>query len=291
MSIVLSRKIGFKTFEGFHGMEVERVCDMLVTIGYASVEWDMAFFDPRKTTSAQRKKLRQIPDRFGLEVSDISVQHDYVTLSEDERRDRIEHTIECIHAAAEAGIPAINVYTGPRFWIKGNPSLRWDIPEGKAWDIVLDAYGRMLPVAEKQGVTLLVEACFGMVCRDFYTTKYLIDHFESDYLCINYDASHDYLHGNDVPWVIRQWGRKIKHVHLKDAVGTPGFPERTFTYPLPGDGGIDWKAFFEAFDDIGYSGAFTVEFEAMNYYRNILKADPLKAGRISYQRIESLLSK
>ncbi|MBI2844846.1 MAG: sugar phosphate isomerase/epimerase [Armatimonadetes bacterium] len=285
----MSRKLGFKTFEGFHGMEAERVCDILSTIGYASIEWDMSFFDPRKTTRDQRKRLREVPDSLGMDVSDVCVQHDYVTLSEDERRDRIEHTIECIRAAAEAGIPAINVYTGPRFWIPGNPRLHYDIPEGKAWDLVFDAYSRMLPVAEKHGVTLLVECCFGMVCRNYYTMKYLIDHFNSDYLRINADPSHDYLARSDIPWVIRQWGKKIGHAHLKDAVGVPGFPGDTFTYPLPGDGRIDWKTFFSAFDDIGYTGAFTVEFEAMSYYESILKEDPVKAAQISYERIGRLL--
>ena len=60
------RKIGFKTFDDMHGMEVERICDMLSSIGYASVEWDMHFFDPRETTAAQRKKLRETAEKCGL---------------------------------------------------------------------------------------------------------------------------------------------------------------------------------------------------------------------------------
>jgi sugar phosphate isomerase/epimerase len=270
-------------------MEVEQVCDVLAGIGYKSVEWDMPHFDPGKTTSAQRKKLKETPDRYGLGVSDVMVQYDYVTLSEDERLERVRRSIECIQATADAGIEKVNLFTGPRNWVKGNPRLHWDIQEGEAWEKVLDSYSRMLPVAEKRGVTVLVEACFGTICRDYYTTKYLIDYFNSDYLCINADPSHDHLMRNDTPWVIRQWGRRIKHVHLKDAVGTPGFPERTFTYPLPGDGGIDWKAFFEAFDEIGYSGAFTIEFEAWSYYAAILGKDPVKAAEISYQQVMALL--
>ena len=61
-----------------------------------------------------------------------------------------------------------------------------------------------------------------MLCHDFYTAKFLIDYFNSQYLGVNFDPSHDILAGNmDIGWIIRQWGKeRIKHIHLKDAVGT-----------------------------------------------------------------------
>ncbi len=281
--------VGFKASLGFYEMEVEKVCEILSRIGYKSIEWDMPHFDPRKTTAAQRKKCKEVPIQFGMEASDIMVQDDYITLSEDERSDRIKHTIECIQAAAEAGVHIINVFTGPRKWEEGNPRLHTDLPEGRAWEMVLDAYERIVPVAEKHQVILALEVCWGMVCRDFYTGNFLLDHFNSDYLCINMDPSHHHLVRNDIPWVIKQWGPKIKHVHLKDAIGKEGYQDETFTYPVPGGGSIDWKAVFEALDDIGYDGYCTVEYEAFTYYERVLKEDPVKAAETAYQQVMALV--
>ena len=67
----------------------------------------------------------------------------------------------------------------------------------------------------------------------------MIDAFGSPRLSVNYDLSHDVLVGiEDVAWVIRQWMRKgrIKHVHLKDVVGTA--EGQRFFFPMLGEGRV-----------------------------------------------------
>jgi sugar phosphate isomerase/epimerase len=282
-------KIGFKASLDFYEMEVEQICEILSRIGYKGVEWDIPHFDPRVTTPEQRRKLSEVPGQYGMEASEVMIQDDYITWDEVERNKRIDHTIECVRAAAEAGIGMVNVFTGPRFWDEGNPRLHRDIQEGDAWDMVLGAFEKIVPVAEECRVILALEICNGMVCRDFYTCNHLLDHIHSDYLCINMDPSHHHLARNDIPWVIKQWGPKITHVHLKDAVGNPGFQDETFVYPLPGDGVIDWNAVFDALEEVEYGGYYTVEYEAFHYYRKILKEDPVKAAEVSYRQIMALL--
>jgi len=80
-----------------------------------------------------------------------------------------------------------------------------------------------------------------MLCHDYYTTRPLIDRYDSPRLGVNLDPSHDLLAGNlDVGWIVKEWGRKIMHVHLKDAVGTqePG----RFIFPLLGEGDLEFGA-------------------------------------------------
>ena len=82
---------------------------------------------------------------------------------------------------------------------------------------------------------------------------------------INLDPSHGILYGNlDIGWVVKQWGSRIAHVHLKDAIGER--PEiGKFIFPLLGEGRVDWYAFFSALEEIDYTGSCSVEFESDTY--------------------------
>ena len=88
--------------------------------------------------------------------------------------------------------------------------------------MVLSSFDKFVTVAEKYGVKLAVENVWGMLVHDFYTNSYLQSKFNSKYLGVNLDVSHDVLYGNtDVKFLVKAWGEKIFHVHLKDAVGVP----------------------------------------------------------------------
>ena len=94
--------------------------------------------------------------------------------------------------------------------------------------------------------------------------------------------------GNDIPWAVRQWGPRIRHVHLKDAVGRPGMFGETFIFPLLGEGLVPWADLLTALDDIGYQGYLSVEFESWDYYRQILGNDPVAAARLSLELLGRL---
>jgi len=154
--------------------------------------------------------------------------------------------------------------------------------------MVLDAFGQFVAAAEKHDVDLAVEGVFGMLCHDYYTTRLLIDHFGSPRLGVNFDPSHDILHGNlDSAWIARQWGDKIKHVHLKDAVGVPAMGK--FLFPLLGEGLVPWQDLFTTLDDIGYEGFMSVEFESFTYYRTVLGSDIKAAARLSMEQLKALI--
>ena len=86
-----------------------------------------------------------------------------------------------------------------------------------------------------------------------------------------------------------KWGEKIRHVHLKDVIGSPGVSGGDFMFPLLGEGMVDWKIFLKALDEIGYKGFLSVEFESFKYYRNLLNSDPVKAARISMEQVKKLI--
>lgn len=253
--------------------------------GYEGVEWVrfLHFMD-----LADLKNLAAMTKESGLEVSNLMIGHDFVTPDDKQRQERVQMVVDSIEAAAEAGFSKVNMTTGPGEW-QGALTLGKDISEGKAWDAVVDSFGKVAGVAEKKGVTITLEAAFNMVVRDYYTLTDFLHEVGSKNLAVNMDPSHLALVGNDVPWVVRKLGSLIKGTHVKDVFGKPGTNKETFNFPLLGSGVIDWKAFFTALREIGYGGFLTVEFEADPYLQSVWGNDWSKAAQTSMEELRALV--
>ena len=286
---MFEKKIGYMASLGFAGMPAAKVVAELKRLGYGAVEWTGAHFNPRTKNASQLKEVVEATRDAGLAISEVVIQQDYVCLDSATREDRIAFTIETIQACAEFGIDTVNLFTGPAPWDPHAPRIPDQISEGAAWEMVLEALGRVVKALEKGRVRGAVECVFGQLCNDYYTTRPLIDHFASEYLGVNFDPSHDTLKGHfDTGWLVRQWGKKhIKHVHLKDAVGIPEMGK--FLFPMLGEGRVDWRGMFAALAEIGYEGYLSVEFESFAYHERVLKGNTSEAARLSMEQIKALL--
>ena len=283
-----TEKIGFMASLGFASMDPEEVLRTLSEIGYRAVEWTLAHLDPRKKTVAEIKRVIELSKRYHMEVSEVVVQQDLVVLDENMRKKTTDFVVQCIQTFSEAGIKTINLFTGPRPWVADTPRIGENITEGKASDMVYQAFDIFVPQAEKFKINLAVEGVWCMLCHDYYSTRNLIDSYDSNYLGVNLDPSHDVLAGNlDVGWIVRNWGKKIKHVHLKDAVGIQS--QGKFIFPLLGEGNVDWTSFFKALEEIAYDGYMSVEFESFKYYEQVLGNDIRKAAVLSLDNIKKLI--
>jgi sugar phosphate isomerase/epimerase len=282
-------KLGFMASLGYARMAPQEVVASLARLGYKSVEWTLRHFDPRTHSPAERRELVALTRSGGLEPSEVVVQQDLVCLDGEQRRARIDLCLASIRAAAECGIPAVNLFSGPAPWDPGAPTVGDEISLGQAWGQIWDAFDRFVPEAEQCGVKIAVEGVWGMVCHDFYSTRMLIDHYRSPCLGVNLDPSHDILVGNmDSGWIARQWGLgNIHHVHLKDAVGVPRAGE--FLFPMLGEGQVPWTDFFVALDEMGYQGTCSVEFESFAYHDRVLGANTEEAARLSIEQVQRLL--
>jgi len=279
-------KLAFLAGLGYAGMEPAAVIASLREIGYDGIEWTTSHFSPDKPLSALRELVDRTRDA-GLEVSRIMAHEDLVSLDDQVRRERIQRTVRVIEAAGACGVATVGTMTGPAPWDDAAPVVGKDLSEAAAWEQVLEAYDAFLRAAEAADVLITSEGVFGMVAHDFYSHYYLMDRTASPYHKVNLDPSHGVLYGNlDVGWVVRQWGDRIGHVHLKDAVGEPSVGK--FLFPLLGEGEVDWRAFFQALEEIGYDGFCSVEFESFAYYRRVLRGDAAAAARLSYQQVQAL---
>ncbi|UCD28819.1 MAG: sugar phosphate isomerase/epimerase [Planctomycetota bacterium] len=279
-------KIAFLDSLGYSSMKPAEVVKSLSKLGYEGIEWTTRHIDINNPLPG----LRELADRThdaGMVVSRLSTLEDMVCLNDEERRKRIERTVRIIEAAGQCGIGNVGTMPGPFAWRASAPKIGKNISESAAWEMVFEAHEAFGKAAKAAGVVISSEAVFGMVAHDFYTHKFMMDHLDASVNKVNHDPSHGILYGNlDVGWVIRQWGDRIAHVHLKDAVG---IPERgKFIFPLLGEGLVDWKAFFKALDDIGYEGFCSVEYESFAYYQKVLKSNPEEAARISLEQVKAL---
>ena len=281
-------KIAFLAGLDYAHMPAGEVINSLKEVGYEGIEWTTAHFNPDRPLS----ELKELVDRTrdaGMEASRIMAHEDLVSLDDDVRKERIDRTVRVIESAGACGVATVGTMTGPAPWDPGAPNIGKEISESAAWEQVFEAYEAFGKAAAGAGVVISSEGVFGMVAHDFYTHRFLIEKLDSPVQKVNFDPSHGILYGNyDVAWVVRQWGERIAHVHLKDAVGDRPEPGK-FIFPLLGEGQVDWGAFFGALEEIGYGGVCSVEFESFDYYRQVLKGDPEAAARLSRQQVEALL--
>ncbi len=273
-------------FLPYFSNDADETLRVLAENGYDGVEWlrflnFMSGDDLKEICAKTREK--------GLQVPDIMSGGDLVVLKDDARAERVQWTIDSIEMARDASVPIVNLTTGPADWGENPVKLGRDVTEGKAWDIVTEAFGKIVEAAEKNNVTVTVEAAFNNLVRDYYTLQEFLGRFDSKKLAVNMDPSHLGLVGNDVPWVVRKLGGKIKHVHVKDVFGKPGTQNQDFIFPLLGEGSIDWKGFFTALNDIGYDGYLSIEYESENYMKNVWHGDWTKVAKGSKEQLDALL--
>lgn len=130
--------------------------------------------------------------------------------------------------------------------------VRGDTTYEQAWERSSKQIRILIPEAEKLGVTIAVEEVwnkFLLTARDF---NQFIDQFESPVVRAYFDVGNIVHYGVPQHW-IRQLGKRIVRVHLKDYV------RQTRQFVNLGEGDVNWPAVRGALADIGYTGPATPE--------------------------------
>jgi len=115
---------------------------------------------------------------------------------------------------------------------------------------------RLLPRARELKVIVAVEEVWNkFLLSPLEFTRY-VDELDSPWLKAYFDVGNIVFYGYPQDW-IRSLGARIAKVHLKDF--HLDRPNGRFAWTNLGDGDIDWREVFRAFDDVGYRGYFTTE--------------------------------
>ncbi len=81
----------------------------------------------------------------------------------------------------------------------------------------------------------------------------LLDYLRHPALGLTLDTSHANVQNLDIPAVIREWGERLRALHISDNDGS-GDQHRT-----PGSGKIEWLPICAALKETGYAGPFNLE--------------------------------
>lgn len=128
-------------------------------------------------------------------------------------------------------------------------------PEGEVDDaVVLTALQRLVPIAEENGVTLLVET--NGVYSDTSRLRQLLDNVSSDAVAALWDMHHPYRFVNEKPGTtVHNLGAYIKYVHIKDSIVENGVVK----YRMMGEGDLPIDDMMFALRSINYEGYVSLE--------------------------------
>lgn len=243
------------------GEAVERIA----AVGYAGVELlgdePHAYFPA--FGAADGDALAAALDRTGLAAANINANtatgyyedappepffEPSVATADAEARDwRVAYTKRAIDLAAAVGAPAVCLTTG-----RALP----ENPPSRARERLRASLDDLLPYAADCGVRLGVEYEPGLLIENTGETLALIDAVDHDALGVNFDVGHAAVCGEDVADSIRRCEDRITGVHLEDIAGGRGGKHY---HLIPGEGDLDFRAVFDALDDVGYDGYATLE--------------------------------
>lgn len=121
-------------------------------------------------------------------------------------------------------------------------------------DVILKVLGRLIPVAEKHNVTLLIET--NGVYADTSRLCNLLNHAASDHVAALWDIHHPYRFANESPGeTVKNLGAYIRYVHIKDSVAENG----KIHYRMMGEGDLPIHDAMMALNSINYEGYITLE--------------------------------
>ena len=230
-------KLSFST-KGWHGRSFDDLCDMAEATGFSGIELhniNGPLFTDRDGAfhgHAAAATKRKLYDRK-LSIPCLDVLSDPAATTFEAAKDEI---LSCLAIAGDLGIRMLRVRTD---------SQNADEAREKTARLI----GAVLPEAEAQGVTILLETS-GVFAKT-EMLRDILEQFASDRLAALWEVAEAYLVGGDDPeTVVRNLGAYIRHVHFSD-VSRDG---NGCTHVLMGEGEIPFRDVMRALRSVNYDG-------------------------------------
>lgn len=221
--------------------------------------------DAAALDDAQVSKIKGVIGRSGVHVSALQVTQNHIAADAGERSRENAYFVKAIELAGKLGVPYIGTASGKN----SQKSLKAQVDE-----IVRVYTEQYFAACEKYHVRILWEPWPGgpNVATSPVGFETLFRAFgNSPYVGLQYDPSHLVWQMMDPIQTARDFADKIYDVHLKDTEIrwpilrrggiNPVDHAEWWRYRLPGLGSIDWPAFFTVLQDVGYTGAMSIEHE------------------------------
>jgi sugar phosphate isomerase/epimerase len=238
-----------------HKYPIETVIEKVAAAGFQAVElnaealpWAKPHATPELPANARKHIRKKIHD-MNLMVSSVSAHINLIDADREKRKDNLAYALGCIELAGDLGTSVAHLLSGE---VSANISRQ----EALGW--LVEAVAKCIEKGASLGVNVAFEPVATHLICDSAGLDTLIHALKPLTLYVNFDPSHLWVHGDDVPKAIRSFKNRINHVHVKDATGTPD----NYQFPPLGKGEGDFQGFIAALHEIAYDGVLSVEYEA-----------------------------
>jgi len=261
---------------------LEKVVDFAAQEGFACVElmcWPpgaadrryagVCHIDVNRLTDPEANRVQKLMKDSGVSISGLGYYPNPLHPEEEHRRQVVGHLRKVISAAPRLGVRILNTFIGR--------NARLSVAEN--WEVLRAVWPDIVRHAEKEGVIVGIENCPMLFSQDEWPGghnlavspaiwKALFDEIPSPNFGLNFDPSHLIWQHVDYCRAIREFGKRIVHVHAKDTridadkLYTHGILGLGWHIPkLPGLGDVNWGQFFAALNEVGYKGPVCIEVE------------------------------
>ena len=221
--------------------------------------------DASKITDAQVQEIKATLQKHGMNVSAFQITVNHIDPDAAKQKRINDYFVQAINLAGKLGVPYIGTASGK------DPAKSFT---QQVDDVVRTYNEKYFAACERNKVRILWEPwpegpniATSPVGYEALFTKF----GNTPFVGLQYDPSHLVRQFMDPIQTARDFVDKIYDVHLKDteilwpilrAGGiTPVNGANWWRYRIPGMGSIVWREFFSVLQDVGYSGAMSVEQE------------------------------
>lgn len=231
---------------------------------------DVDSLDAQKIQEIQRLTSEQ-----GVSISSLAYYPNVLQADRDTAERELAHCRKVIEASAALGVNTFTTFVGrdPALSVEDN------------WPRFLEVWKPLVNEAEDRGVKIGIENCPMIFTRDEWPGgknlastpvlwRRMFEDIPNANFGLNYDPSHFIWQHMDYLKPIYEFRERLHHVHAKDARidrdkldehGIMSYPNLWHTPKIPGQGDVNWGAYFGALADVGYRGPVAIEVEDRAY--------------------------
>ena len=215
------------------------------------------------------KQVHDLVEGRGLTISSLAYYPNPLDPDAAVRAGAQDHLRKVIDAAAKLGVNLVGTFIG----------RDQSLPMEPAFAQVLDQWPPLVKFAADRGVRVAIENCPMIFSADEWPGgrnlayspalwRRLFEAMPGETMGLNLDPSHLVWQFIDIPRVVREFGRRIYHVHAKDleidrdglyANGVMSLGMGWQIPRMPGLGEVPWNRFIAALIAAGYDGVVSVE--------------------------------
>lgn len=244
-------------------MSLRECLELAKNAGFDGIElnYDLDTELSPKSNTKEFHAIRRMADEIGIQISGVCSflfwPYPLTSNVPGERARGLELAGKMTQAAHDLGTENLLVVPGAVHmpWREDHDPTPNDVCAKRA----KEAIGRLLPQAERLGVSLNMENIFfnGFLLSPFEMVDF-VDSFSSEHVKVHFDTGNIMEYQFPEHW-IPILGNRIQNVHLKEFTKKGTDHSLEAFRPLL-DGTTNWPAVLSAFDTVGYDGYLTFEY-------------------------------